>query len=567
MSFRAPVQDYLFLFDKVIHLGRLERSQLYGDVDREFVADMLHLAGRLAEEKIAPLQRMGDMEPARLEGGRVTTTTGFAEGFRAIAEGGWIGTCASPSRGGMGLPLTLQNTVNEFFSASCVSLALNVLLSQGQIEALEAHASDWIKDLCIPRLIAGKWSGTMNLTEPQAGSDVGALRAKAIALDDGSFRISGEKCFISWGDSDFSSNISHLVLARLPDSPNGTAGLTMFFVPKVLPNGDANDLEVVSLEEKLGLHGSPTAVMRFVGARGWIVGQPNLGMRAMFTMMNNARLGVGTQGVGIAEAAFQQALDYALLRKQGKTGIESGTGTIFDHADVRRMLLEMRARIFAARAICASCAFAADCASVMSDATWKARQALLTPIAKVFGSDTAVEVSLLGIKIHGGAGYIEQTGASQHLRDGIVTTIYEGTNGIQAMDFAVRKLGDDGEVVRRLLREIRSHALEPCSQGRILAGTLLKVTTEVQESLDDMLAKTGPIERGNGAYALLRALALLLGGHFHLIAAESDAADGSRRALAAFYGERILPEALVLCRSSRTSSEGLYRLTASDLYA
>ncbi|MGY9012643.1 MAG: acyl-CoA dehydrogenase family protein, partial [Rhodobacterales bacterium] len=306
MTYRAPLSEYQFLFDHVVGLDRVSATARFSEATADVTAAVLTEAGRMCEEVMAPLQRVGDLHPAVLENGVVRCSPGYAEGYRAIAEGGWVSIAASPEHGGMGLPMAVTTAVNEMMSAACLSLQLCPLMTQGQIEALEHHASDEIKRIYLPKLISGDWCGTMNLTEPQAGSDVGALSTKAVLNSDGSYAISGQKIYISWGDSDIAENICHLVLARLPDSPPGTRGISLFMVPKFLPDpagnpGVANRLKVVSLEHKMGLHGSPTCVMQYEAATGWMVGAKNTGLKAMFTMMNNARLGVGGQGIGVAE--------------------------------------------------------------------------------------------------------------------------------------------------------------------------------------------------------------------------------------------------------------------------
>ncbi|MDG1103110.1 MAG: acyl-CoA dehydrogenase family protein, partial [Ascidiaceihabitans sp.] len=463
MPYRAPLDDYNFLFDHVVGLDKVRQTDRFEDASDDLTRAILTEAGKLCEEVMAPLQRAGDVAPSYLENGVVRTADGYADGFKAIAEGGWIGMSANPEFGGMGLPMTVTTAVNEMMSAACLSLQLAPLMSQGQIEALEHHASDAIKDIYLPKLISGEWTGTMNLTEPQAGSDVGALTSKAEENGDGTYRVSGQKIYISWGDNDFSNNICHLVLARLPGASAGTKGISLFLVPKYLPDengeaGVANSLKVVSLEHKMGLHGSPTCVMQYDDATGWLVGPEGGGMAAMFTMMNNARLGVGCQGIGAGEGAYQQALAYALDRKQGRTPVEGGSGTIVDHADVRRMLLSMKADLFASRAIALSCAVAIDMGIATGEAEWKARAAFLTPISKAFGTDVGIEVSNTALQVHGGMGVIEETGAAQYSRDVRVTAIYEGTNGIQAMDLVARKMMDGGEVANGLIDEIEAHA-------------------------------------------------------------------------------------------------------------
>ena len=337
MSYRAPAGEFRFLFDHVVDLAQVAATDRYGEATPEMVEAILTGAARLCDEVLTPLQRAGDLHPARLENGIVRCSPGFAEGYAAIRDGGWVALAAGAEHGGMALPVALASAVNDMMSGACLALQLNPLLTQGQIEALEHHASAELRALYLPKLISGEWSGTMNLTEPQAGSDVGALSARAEPLGDGTYAVSGQKIFISWSDGDVTENICHLVLARLPGAPEGTKGISLFLVPKYLPDasgnpGQANSLKVVSLEHKMGLHGSPTAVMQFEAATGWMVGEPQGGMKAMFTMMNNARLGVGIQGIGVAEAAYQQALAYAGERRQGRTGAGRHRG---DHRPCR----------------------------------------------------------------------------------------------------------------------------------------------------------------------------------------------------------------------------------------
>ncbi|RMH41170.1 MAG: acyl-CoA dehydrogenase, partial [Alphaproteobacteria bacterium] len=442
------------------------------------------------------------------------------------------------------------------------------LMTQGQIEALEHHASDEIKALYLPKLISGEWCGTMNLTEPQAGSDVGALRTRAVPNGDGTHAITGQKIFISWADNDFTENVCHLVLARLPDAPEGSRGISLFMVPKRIPDADgrpgqANSLGPVSLEHKMGLHGSPTAVMQYDGATGWMIGEPNRGLAAMFTMMNNARLGVGIQGVGVAEAATQAAVAYALERRQGRAPIENGHGTIIDHADVRRMLMTMRADTFAARSIALECAVSIDLGRATGDADWLARAAFLTPIAKAFGTDVGIDVASTGMQVHGGMGYIEETGAAQYLRDVRVTAIYEGTNGIQAMDLVGRKLADGGEAAARLLDEIEKVAEDARAREPELARGVWQAAETLRETTEWMVSQA-PNDRFAGAAPYLRAFGRLLGGHFHLRAALAEGGQGPRSALARFYIRRLLPEHAGLCVHAREGADDLYAMAAED---
>ncbi len=567
MPFTSPVRDHRFILDHVVGFAGVAETQRFAQATPDLVEAILSEAGKMCDEVLAPLQRSGDLHPAVLENGVVRTSPGFAEGYRAISEGGWVGVSADPDYGGMGLPVALATAINEMTAGACLSLNLCPVLSMGQIEALEAHASDEIKALYLPKLVSGTWTATMNLTEPQAGSDVGALRSKAEPNGDGSYRISGQKIYISWGDADFAENVCHLVLARLPDAAPGTRGISLFLVPKLLPDsegqpGERNGLRVVSLEHKMGLHGSPTAVMEYDGATGWMIGAENGGMAAMFTMMNNARLAVGCQGIGVAEAAFQKALDYARERKQGKAG---GTGAIVEHADVRRMLMGMKADIFAARSIALDCAVSIDMAHATGDAAWEARAALLTPVAKAFGTDVGVKVSDEGMQVHGGMGFIEETGAAQYFRDVRVTAIYEGTNGIQAMDLVARKMMDGGEAMYRLLDEVEAgaeagRAVFPGLAEKVWAAAeTLRETTEwlVSEDLD---------QRFPGAVPYLRATARVLGGHYHLAAAMTEA-EGPRAALARFYIDRLLPEHDALLQQVHVGDAGLFDLSPEDLAA
>ena len=567
MPYTAPVDEFRFILDHVVPFNEVAATERFSEATPDMVAAILTEAGRLCEEVLAPLNRAGDLTPSRLDNGVVRTPPGFADGFRAIADGGWVGLTASPDYGGMGLPVAMGMALHDMMSAACLSLQLNPLLTQGQIEALEAHASDQLKDIYLPKLISGDWSGTMNLTEPQAGSDVGALRSKAEPNGDGSYSITGQKIFITWGDSDFMANTCHLVLARLPDGVPGTKGISLFIVPKYLPDedgepGERNDLRVVSLEHKLGIHGSPTAVMEYSGAKGWLVGEEHGGMQAMFTMMNNARLSVGVQGVGIADAAFQHALSYALDRKQGNVG---GTGTIVEHADVRRMLTAMKADLFAARSIALACATAIDLSHATGDANWKARAALLTPIAKAFCTDTGISVADSGVQVHGGMGFIEETGAAQFLRDARILSIYEGTNGIQAMDLVARKMMDGGDAAYRLLDEFETHAeaargtLPDLAEDVWGAAETLRETTEwlVTQDLNDRFA---------GAVPYLSAFSRVLGAHYHLKAAVVESGE-ERSALARFYIKRLLPEHTSLLAQVREGAEGLYDLSPELLSA
>ena len=565
MTFRSPVSEYEFMLKHIVGFEDVSATDLFAEASDDMVTAILTEAGKMCDEVMAPLERPGDLNPAYLENGVVRTSPGFADGWRAIAEGGWLGMSAPQDHGGMGLPMTITSAVNEMMSGACLSLQLAPLMSQGQIEALDHHASDALKELYLPKLISGEWTGTMNLTEPQAGSDVGALSSKAVPNGDGTYAVTGQKIYITWGDNDFADNVCHLVLARLPDGVPGTKGISLFLVPKFLPDnngnpGKANSLKVVSLEHKLGLHGSPTCVMQYDGATGWLVGAEHGGMAAMFTMMNNARLGVGGQGVGIAEAAYQKALAYALERKQGKTP----SGGIVDHADVRRMLMEMKADLFASRAILLACAQAIDMSTATGDSDCKTRAAFLTPIAKAFGTDTGIRVADIGLQVHGGMGFIEETGAAQFCRDVRVTSIYEGTNGIQAMDLVARKMMDGGEMANRLMDEIEELAERARPTHPNMAEAVWQACESLREATDWLVGQGDLQNRFAGAVPYLRAFARVLGGHYHLMAALADKG-GPREKLARFYIKRMLPEHAGLLQHAQEGIEGAMALTLDEL--
>ncbi|MFC6639228.1 acyl-CoA dehydrogenase [Sulfitobacter sp. JBTF-M27] len=568
MPYRAAVDEFSFMFDHLLDAPALRKTEKFAEATSDVTNAILSEAGKLCDEVLAPLQRAGDLHPARLENGVVRTSPGFDEGWKAIAEGGWIGMSADPEYGGMGLPMILTSAVNEMMSGACLSLQLAPLMGQGQIEALEHHASDEIKALYLPKLISGEWTGTMNLTEPQAGSDVGALKTKAEANGDGTYNISGQKIYITWGDHDLAENVCHLVLARLPDAPEGTKGISLFIVPKFVPNEDGsvgprNGVTTVSLEHKMGIHGSPTAVLQYENARGWLIGPEQGGMAAMFTMMNNARLGVGGQGIGVAEAAFQHAMAYALERKQGKSihGF-----TIAAHADVRRMLMTMKADVFAARAIALSCAMAIDMEEATGDAGWAARAAFFTPIAKAFGTEVGIRVADIGIQVHGGMGFVEETGAAQFLRDVRVTAIYEGTNGIQAMDLVARKMMDGGEMASRILDEIEEGAEAARADLPEMAEAVWQASETLRETTDWLISRDDLTDRFAGAVPYLNSFARVLGAHFHLQAAMADQG-GPREKLARFYVNRLLPEHAALLETVRIGQDDLYAMDLDELSA
>ena len=562
MPYRAPVAEFAFLLRHVVGFDRVSAQPAYAEATDDTVAALLTEAGRICDDVLAPLNRQGDLHPARLENGVVRTSPGYAAGYRAMADAGMTAITADPAYGGLGLPQTVAACINDMAGGACLALEMNPLMTQGQIEALSHHASDVIKALYLPKLISGAWCGTMNLTEPQAGSDVGALATKAMPNGDGTYAVTGQKIYISWGDTDFAENVVHLVLARLPDAPGGTKGISLFLVPKFIPDatgapGVANSLKVVSLEHKLGLHGSPTCVMQYDGATGLLIGEENRGMAAMFTMMNNARLGVALHGVSIAEAATQAATEYAGQRKQGQP-LVGGTGMIVDHADVRRMLMEMRAETFAARALALDLAVSIDLGHA-GDGAEAARAAVLTPIAKAYGTEMGIKVANMGIQVHGGMGFIEDTGVAQFARDVRVAAIYEGTNGIQAMDLVGRKMADGGAAIHALIDAVAAEA-----QGHPMDAPVAAMAGQLRVATDAMLGMDLN-DRFGGAVPYLMGFARVLGAIYHLRAAQSG---GVRpMALARFYLDRLLPEAAGHFAQAGHGAKGLYDLSAEDLCA
>jgi 3-(methylthio)propanoyl-CoA dehydrogenase len=563
MSYRAPVEDMAFALRQLAGIGRLS-GEHFEAFDDELIDPILEEAGKLASDVLAPLNQTGDEQGAQLTGDGVVAPHGFAEAYRQFAEGGWMGLAAPVEWGGQGLPRTLSNAVLEMLHGSNMSFGLCPMLSAGAIEALLAHGGEAEKKKYLPKLISGEWTGTMNLTEPQAGSDVGALKTKAVPQEDGSYKISGQKIYITWGDHDMTDNIIHLVLARLPDAPEGSRGISLFVVPKVMVNedgslGERNAVQCIGLEKKIGIHASPTCVMEYDGATGWLVGEENKGLACMFTMMNAARLNVGLEGVGVSEAAYQTAYAYANERKQGKVDGVDGPAPILHHADIRRTLTTMRAHTMAARAICYACGVAADLSDAAQDeATREAarlREELLTPIAKAWSTDTGVEMASLGVQIHGGMGFMNETLAAQLYRDARIAPIYEGTNGIQAIDLVGRKLSmAGGRAMSDMIDEVRetARAARETNDPQLgqIADRLVAAADALSEATDWMRAAIkDEREKGlSGATAYLELAGDVIGGHFLTKGALSARADnsalrGRMTALAGFFAETSLAEA------------------------
>ncbi|HEX9645950.1 MAG TPA: acyl-CoA dehydrogenase [Alphaproteobacteria bacterium] len=531
-GYAAPLADMRFVLADMIGLEALAALPGLDQVTADLVDQVLGEAGRFAADVLAPLNQPGDAQGAEFVNGVVRMPAGFAEAYARWVEAGWGAAGADPAHGGMGLGMTVTTALNEMWQSANMALADGLMLTQGAVDAIESHGSDEQKRLYLPKLVSGAWSGTMNLTEPNAGSDVGALRTRAVRTN-GEWRITGSKIFITHGDQDMTENVVHLVLARTPGSPPGTRGISLFLVPKVLVNDDGslgarNDLRVVSIEHKMGHHASPTCVMSYgddEGALATLIGPERHGMQCMFTMMNNARLNVGVQGLAIAERACQAARDWARQRIQGAMiGERSGEPVaIIRHPDVRRMLMDMRSQTEAMRLLCYSVAAALDRAKREPDEAARARAQgyadLMTPVAKGWCTDQGFEVASLGVQVHGGMGYIEETGAAQHLRDARITMIYEGTNGIQALDLVRRKLQQDGgEAVVRLIEDMRATA-ERLSQAdhdglRAIAAELAPAVDAFAHTTEWMQTtfRDDPVAAAAGATPYMRMMGFTAGG-------------------------------------------------------
>ncbi len=591
MTFKTPIRDMRFILDHAAGFSALEASGAYPELGDDLVAAILQEMGKFCDGVIAPLNWESDQHGARLENGVVRTSPGFKEAYSQFVEGGWPSLAFPESAGGQGLPTTLSIALIDGLNGACMSFAIGTTLTSGAVKAILHAGTDTQKKLYLEKMVSGEWSGTMNLTEPQAGSDLSAIRTKAEPVGDGRYKISGQKIFITYGDHDLTENIVHLVLARLPDAPEGSAGISMFLVPKFHVNEDGslgprNDAYCIKLEEKMGLHGSPTCVMAFGDKSecyGTLLGEENKGLRNMFVMMNAARLDVGVQGVGVAERAFQRALQYAQDRKQGRqAGVKSGDMiAIYEHADVRRMLYSMKALTDASRAICYANAVAYDLArhTPGEDARREAKalEELLTPISKGWSTDRANDVASLGVQVHGGMGYIEETGAAQHLRDARIAAIYEGTNGIQAMDLVGRKLqGDGGAAAKAFITEVESEAavLKAAKRGDLKRiGERLAAAAQALRSSTDWLldaAKKDQNEVLAGATPYLKQFGNVVGGYYlakGALAAALAIHEGvdaeyheGRIAIAGFYADNYLTEAVSLTDAVTAGAKALGRI-------
>jgi acyl-CoA dehydrogenase len=570
MAYCAPVSDIAFALKHAAGLKTAIAEGLYGDLDEETVDSVLEEAGRFASDVIAPLNNVGDKFGTLFKDGSVTTPPGWKDAYTTWAAAGWNGLAAPADWGGQELPHAVNAACIEMWNSASMAFGIGPVLTMAAIDALHAYGSDTLKQTYLGKLISGEWMGTMQLTEPQAGSDVGALRSKAEGASDGSYRITGSKIFITYGEHDLTDNIIHFVLARLPDAPPGTKGISLFLVPKVMPDGKRNDVRAHSVEHKLGIHASPTCTMVYGdhgGAVGFLIGEEHKGMACMFTMMNRARLAVGLQGVGIAERATQQALVYARERKQGVAG------AIIAYPDVKRMLLTMRALTGAARAICYATGIAIDRSlRAKTDAARKGayeRASLLTPVAKAFSTDIGIEVASLGVQVHGGMGYIEETGAAQHYRDARIATIYEGTNGIQALDLVARKVPLEGGktvalYIDELRRTVKSVQLSNAPAFGETAARLGEAVDSLERAARWLLAQKYSDAALAGATPFLRLFGNAAGGC--MLAEEAlaslRAGDGAgRTALARFFAENLAVQASGL---ERSVIEGADSITGSQ---
>ncbi|QBX37387.1 acyl-CoA dehydrogenase [Brevundimonas sp. S30B] len=591
MTYRAPVRDLAFTLRFVAGGDALTETGAFPDFDAEVAGAVIEAAAQFSEQVLAPLNRLGDQAGSKYANGAVTAAPGFADAYRQFAEGGWTGLTASTEAGGQALPKALELAAYETVHSANMAFGLCPMLSLAAIEALEAHGTKHQKTTYLPKLVSGEWTGAMVLTEPHAGSDLGALTATATPKGDGTYALNGQKIFITWGDHDATDNIVHMVLARLPDAPPGPKGISLFLASKFAVKadgtlGDRNAFRPVGVEHKLGIHASPTCVMSYEGATAELVGRPNEGLSHMFVMMNAARLAVGMEGVGIAERAYQHALAYALERRQGRSVWTGQVNTpIIDHPGVRRMLAVMKAKTAAARAICLSTGVAADlarhAATEEDRRRWKGREDLLTPIAKAWSTDVGCEVASMGVQIHGGMGFIEETGAAQYYRDARIAPIYEGTNGIQAMDLVGRKLSQDGgESARLVIAEMKATLVE---LARVYDGKPLERFATAIEAVEDATLwlldrKADPNAAADvlaGADAYLTLLGDVIGGWMlakGALAANASLAQGSddgwlrgRMDLYEVYAANVLGHASSRLAAVGQGGELLQRISAEVL--
>jgi alkylation response protein AidB-like acyl-CoA dehydrogenase len=564
----APLKDMKFVLHELAGLSEVAKLPGHGEATRDTVDAILEEAARFAAEVLDPLNQPGDREGSSLSDGRVRTPKGFREAYLKFAEGGWVSLPFEPAWGGQGLPKLVATPVDEMWTSANMSFSLCPLLTQGAVHALSLRGSQALQKTFMPKMVAGEWTGTMNLTEPQAGSDLALVKTRA-AREGDHYRISGQKIFITYGEHDFTEQIVHLVLARTPDAPEGVKGLSLFVVPKLLVKpdgalGERNGVRCVSLEHKLGIHASPTAVMAYDSAVGYLVGEENRGLEYMFIMMNAARFGVGLEGVAIAERAFQRALAFAKERLQGRDLATGRTAPIIRHPDVRRMLMLMKSQTEAMRALAYVVAASLDFAHKSPDPEMRKRHQafvdLMIPVVKGWSTETGIEIASLGLQIHGGMGFIEETGAAQHLRDARITTIYEGTTGIQANDLLGRKIArEGGATAREWLRALQAFDGELARSGnaqvRALRSALAQGAGAVSDCVDFIVAEKNPHTAFAGAVPFLRLMGIVAGGWQMAraaLAAEKLLDSGDRKFLEAkiasarFFGDHVLVQAPAL---------------------
>ena len=584
MTFASPVKQMIFALKEMANYSEIIESELWPDLDDNFIETLLNEAAKLADNSIAPLNQSADKAGSILNNGNVSTAPGFKEAYKELVNSSWGTLSGLKDYGGQGLPKTIAVMIQELWNTSCMSFSLCPMLTQGAVEAISHHGTENQKKEYLPRLLTGEWSGTMNLTEPHAGSDVGALKTSAKKNSDGSYSIKGTKIYITYGDHDMAENIIHLVLARIEGAPEGNNGISLFIVPKFIKNQETkefekNDLHCIGLEDKLGIHASPTCVMSFgenVGAKGFLLGKENRGLACMFTMMNNARLNVGMQGVGIAERSLQQSLEYSKERRQGRhyNGKSENSVNIIEHPDVLKMLIKMESLTQASRAICYDNAIAIDLAQNHKDnkirEKYQLKADLLTPISKSWATDIGVKVTSLGIQIHGGMGFIEDTGVAQYYRDSRIAPIYEGTNGIQAIDLVTRKLKiSDGLAVKNFLDEIKETS-KKCSEKNdndfiIIANNLNNAITEIEICTEKLLKWTKENKLRSVLFSAsdyLELFGITAGSHYLSRGALSEKNINSkslsaRKELALFFSTQILVNSKALSSSICSSSQNL----------
>lgn len=595
MTYAAPIQDMRFVLHNLCNLDEIAQLPALEDATPDMIDAILDEAAKYAGQQLSPLNGVGDQAGLGFDNGKVTMPEGWAAAYETLVEMGWNSPSANPEHGGMGLPYVVNACIQEMFQGANMAFQLCPMLTQGAIEALEGYASEDLKNTYLPKLVTGEWTGTMNLTEPQAGSDLAAIRSKATPEGD-HYRIKGQKIFITHGEHDMTDNIIHLVLARLPDAPAGVKGISLFLVPKFLLDADgapgaANDLRCVSIEHKLGIHASPTCSLSFGdtdGAIGYLIGEPNRGLEYMFAMMNNARLNVGLQGIGVAEHALQDAARYAAERKQGGAPGVDGSAPIILHPDIRRMLGIMKSRTEAARIIAYRAAASLDFAHRATDPDTRAfhqrRVDLLIPVVKGGSTEMSVQVASLGVQVHGGMGYVEETGVAQHFRDARITTIYEGTTGIQALDLIGRKiLRDKGAAVAELVRDMRAsaEALQSATGNAADWKTLSDAVSRGVEAVEAatawllVSAKDAPGAPLASAVNVLEVFNIALGAWAMgdaALAAARQIADGenvagaqSKIRLAEFYARQVFPEAQARLTATMHGADAVLGLSPEDL--